>query len=289
MAISLSTPGPHRKPVVQVMTREGKVLGYVKVGWNEETRRLVKNEAWALNAIANLRVPGLKVPEILAVKRYNQRIYLITAPLYDHKSVERQPLHLDVILDVLAALADAEKHQSVWGESSFGKHLASRLGCLRNSLPDYDYHVLARAVELLKSRLESAILPWTWRLGDVFPNNLAIDFGTRMLLVTDLEYACKESLPGWDLFHFLRSSYGSIYNWKTNDFINGMVSKFFMQLGLKAVLPNLLYLAYLVDLGLLWYESWGSKKPNTTLAIKGFKILRKEIATLLVELSRVLE
>jgi len=289
MAISLGTPGPHRKPVVQVMTREGKVLGYVKVGWNEETRRLVENEAWALNAVANLRVPGLKVPEILAVKRYDQRIYLITAPLYDHKSVERQPLHLDVILDVLAALADAEKHQSVWVESSFGKHLASRLWCLRNSLPDYDYHMLARAVELLKSRLENAILPWTWRLGDVSPYNLAIDFGKRMLLVTDLEYACKESLPGWDLFHFLRSSYGPIYNWKTNDSINGMVSKFFMQLGLNAVHPNLLYLAYLVDLCLLWYESWGSKKPNTTSAIKGFKILHKEIAILLVKLSRVLE
>ena len=44
-AIVLGPVRPNRKPVVQLIGRDGRPVGYMKVGWNDLTRRLVRAEA----------------------------------------------------------------------------------------------------------------------------------------------------------------------------------------------------------------------------------------------------
>ena len=56
---------PNRKPVLQVMTERGEVLGYVKVGWNSLTKRLVANEADALRSMAESPPITFRVPHLL--------------------------------------------------------------------------------------------------------------------------------------------------------------------------------------------------------------------------------
>jgi len=56
---------PNRKPVLQVMTERGDVLGYVKVGWNALTKRLVANEADALRSMAGSPPATFRVPRLL--------------------------------------------------------------------------------------------------------------------------------------------------------------------------------------------------------------------------------
>ncbi|MEX0815809.1 MAG: hypothetical protein WD027_00040 [Gaiellales bacterium] len=56
---------PNRKPILQVMTEQGEVLGYVKVGWNGVTKRLVANEADALRSLAASPPETFRVPRLL--------------------------------------------------------------------------------------------------------------------------------------------------------------------------------------------------------------------------------
>ena len=46
---------PNLKPVLQIMTPEGDVLAYAKLGWNPLTRSLVENEAAVLRAWSHAR------------------------------------------------------------------------------------------------------------------------------------------------------------------------------------------------------------------------------------------
>lgn len=43
-AVSLGTPNRSQKPVLQLMETNGRIAGYAKVGWNERTIALVRNE-----------------------------------------------------------------------------------------------------------------------------------------------------------------------------------------------------------------------------------------------------
>ncbi|HEV3400167.1 MAG TPA: hypothetical protein VG693_12850, partial [Actinomycetes bacterium] len=51
-AIVLGPVRPNRKPVVQLVGRDGGAVGYMKVGWNDLTRRLVRAEADTLRRLA---------------------------------------------------------------------------------------------------------------------------------------------------------------------------------------------------------------------------------------------
>jgi hypothetical protein len=66
LAVSLGErERPNRKPVLQVSTERGEVLGYVKVGWNDDTKRLVGNEADALRSMAGSPPETFRVPRLL--------------------------------------------------------------------------------------------------------------------------------------------------------------------------------------------------------------------------------
>ena len=53
MAVILGVPRLNRKPVLQVLSSDGEVLGYVKAAWNDLTAGLVRNEARVLADLAD--------------------------------------------------------------------------------------------------------------------------------------------------------------------------------------------------------------------------------------------
>ena len=69
MGIGVSQPHPNRKPTLQLFGPAGEALGYVKVGWSELTRQLVRNEAAALRTCAAHPLPDLEVPRLLGADR----------------------------------------------------------------------------------------------------------------------------------------------------------------------------------------------------------------------------
>ena len=62
LGIHLGPPRANQKPVLQVLTPEGRTLGFAKIGANVLTRQLVAAEAQALEAVAAAGVAGLGVP-----------------------------------------------------------------------------------------------------------------------------------------------------------------------------------------------------------------------------------
>ncbi|MCU1455549.1 MAG: hypothetical protein JWN46_3695 [Acidimicrobiales bacterium] len=68
------------KPTLQVFRPDGTPLAFVKIGWNEVTTALVRNEAAALDAVAASR-SRLVVPSLLACSTWEGRTLTVVAPL----------------------------------------------------------------------------------------------------------------------------------------------------------------------------------------------------------------
>jgi hypothetical protein len=81
LAISFGTPTADRKPVVQVLTLEGDVLGFGKVGWNDPTRALLSNEASALRRWARSRPRSFAVPELLHDGSWKEHALTVLSPV----------------------------------------------------------------------------------------------------------------------------------------------------------------------------------------------------------------
>lgn len=65
VGVLLGTRRPNQKPVLQVFDRDGRVLGYAKIGHNELTAGLVRREARALADIDGSTLHTFRAPELL--------------------------------------------------------------------------------------------------------------------------------------------------------------------------------------------------------------------------------
>ena len=71
---------PNAKPTMRLFDRAGTPRGYVKVGWSEATREVVRTEAQALSAVAG-RLAPLRTPALLASGRWHTHEYAVAEPL----------------------------------------------------------------------------------------------------------------------------------------------------------------------------------------------------------------
>jgi hypothetical protein len=81
MGIGVRARHPNRKPTLQLFGAGGQALGYVKVGWSQLTRELVRNEAAALRDCQAHPPPGLETPRLLLAGRWNDLDLAVTSPL----------------------------------------------------------------------------------------------------------------------------------------------------------------------------------------------------------------
>lgn len=83
LAVRVGATRPNGKPVVQVAEPGGRVLAYVKVGWNELTRPLVAAEAEALRSIAaRAAAPrSFQVARLLHAEEWRGNTLTVVEPL----------------------------------------------------------------------------------------------------------------------------------------------------------------------------------------------------------------
>jgi hypothetical protein len=81
LSMYLGAPRANRKPVLQVLTPQGRTLAYVKVGVDPLTCRLVRDEAAALETLAAAGLRGSTVPAVLHSGRWNHLELLVQSPL----------------------------------------------------------------------------------------------------------------------------------------------------------------------------------------------------------------
>lgn len=80
-AITIGERRRNRKPVLHLVTPEGRNVGFAKVGWSELTNRLVKQEATLLRQVENRLGPKLLAPRVITEFEWASGTVVVTSPL----------------------------------------------------------------------------------------------------------------------------------------------------------------------------------------------------------------
>jgi len=187
---------PNRKPVLQVMTERGDVLGYVKVGWNPLTKRLVANEADVLRSMAESPPATFRVPRLLGEVLVRDLRVTVVSP-FPHSLLRRGTLGAAPPLSATreVALRGAIGTHSLVG-SDYERDLRRRIA----SVPDVGRREdLSRLLDLvLSGNADAALTFGSWH-GDWTPWNMS---RTRSgLVVWDWERSSGPVPVGLDALH----------------------------------------------------------------------------------------
>jgi hypothetical protein len=200
MAIGIGDAAPNRKPTLQLFAPDGRAVGYAKLGWNELTRHLVRNEARALRVCADHRLRRLGVPRLLATSRWNSLELALTAPLPTrvrrHRPAGRIPP-----LEVTREIAELHGVRTLPLLASPYWARVRRLVAEQLVAADPPLGAaLERYQGLLERRCASTALAFGSWHGDWVPWNLAWQ-GAR-LFAWDWEHSGEQAPLGFDLLHW---------------------------------------------------------------------------------------
>jgi hypothetical protein len=198
VCIGLRRPGPYAKPVLQVFSPDGRSVCYVKIGWNELTRRLVRNEATALRSLTNQASPRIIVPRLLHHGTWRDIELSIVEPL--PAALRRyRPLGtlppVDVMLEIAAA---SGQRQTGLSTSGYWSRLRERASALPPASTDAS--IIQRFMTRLEDRYGEVVLSFGAWHGDWTPWNLG-RLGGR-LVVWDWEQSGNDVPLGFDAIHF---------------------------------------------------------------------------------------
>jgi hypothetical protein len=194
-AISLGTPGPHRKPVIQVLKDGGQIIGYAKVGADSGTNDLVRNEAATLAWLNEQELP-FEVPKLIAADESGDNFLCIQSAQQDGLATASNSFHKEFFA-ALIGLSRIDSKQTILGASHFWVDLKHRLERVHH--PHY-HQILGRASQWLTTHWTTQSLRFHAAHGDFAPWNARLLSG--QLYLFDWEYADRERPAGWDLFHF---------------------------------------------------------------------------------------
>jgi hypothetical protein len=199
-AIVLGPVRPNRKPVVQLLAPDGDPVAYVKVGWNDLTRRLVRNEAGALRRLAERRPRTFTAPRLLHQGSWHGLEVTVSSAL-PHRLWRRgrryatPPLAASREIAALGGLGTAALGGSPWWAG-----LRRRLAPVQAAATGPAAAALAGTLEQLQAEHDRTPLAFaTWH-GDWGPWNLRATAGG--LLVWDWERSGDGVPLGFDLLHF---------------------------------------------------------------------------------------
>jgi len=248
--VSLGTPGPERKPVLQVMTPEGATLAYAKVGANSLSNKLVENEADTLWRMSKYQLRSFEWPSLLLSTHWNSHsVNLQSAP---PNSTHRAPNSFS--RDYAAVIAETGKINLVYGalsESSFWRRLERRIGAIRHP---YYRVLLDQAMAQILARAGAQRFAFHFSHGDFAPWNIRLLDGR--FYVFDWEYASDHSPAGWDIFHFFTQTWSLLRHyspariWReflTQGEAGPWLHSHFSQLDVSSELVKPAFILYLAD------------------------------------------
>jgi len=202
-AIVLGSVRPNRKPVVQLIGRDGQPVGYMKVGWNDLTRRLVRCEADTLRRLAAAGPATFTVPDLLHQGCWQGLDITISSAL-PHRLWRRgrryaiPPLAVSREIAAMGGVEVAALRASPWW-ADLRRRLAPVQQAVGVSGPRQGAGVLDATLERLEEQAANPLAFATWH-GDWGPWNLRST--PERLLVWDWE-RCADGVPlGFDLLHF---------------------------------------------------------------------------------------
>jgi hypothetical protein len=250
VSISLGTPGPHRKPVIQIMSEKGDILGYGKVGWDKETNELVQNEINILIKLSKRPLNNCDVPTLIHSGSWMDSYICIQSP--PDSMVRDAPKEMnEVYMEILNEMAGYYMKKIVINESSYYNNIVEGINQINNA---YYIYVLQSCKRIIDRTMAQRRIPFHFCHGDFTPWN-AYSVNGRIFLY-DWEYSRMEYPAGYDLFHFLtqtsqllqKSFPGITYNLIFNNCsIKEMTISYWNRLNIDYYDLEQLYLLYISD------------------------------------------
>jgi hypothetical protein len=192
-AVRLGRVRPNRKPLIEVVSREGRPFGYVKVGWNALTRRLVAREAEVLKTVSAESHSSFAAPRVLYHGRWHGLELLALSPL-DGRLVRGGRDLGDVLEAMLEISRLSEAERQGLAASPYWRSMSERIASLSAS-PD-----AASLADRVEERWGSEQLTLGSWHGDWTPWNMARRNAT--LAVWDWERSGPGVPVGLDAAHF---------------------------------------------------------------------------------------
>ena len=196
VSLNLGPARANRKPVLQALSEDGDLLGFVKVGVNDLTRRLVAAEATSLRLLAGADLRQVQVPAALHAGPWRSLEVLVQSPLpvWEKRVPQDGERLADAMLEV-ARIGGTSGQELV--TSAFWAELGAALADLRDD-PTTDQ--LRSSFAAVTSRARGTVVPMGSWHGDWTPWNCAPVAGR--LLVWDWE-RFEHGVPmGFDALHY---------------------------------------------------------------------------------------
>jgi hypothetical protein len=195
-ALSIGTPGTYQKLTVQVMRKDGSVVGYLKMPLTGAAERRLQHEAEVLRTLHEF--PKLKphIPALFFAGRWHGNFTLFESVLPG----ETGPVQMTGMHDEFLRVLQRSEPRVSSGQSVI-ERTARKWECARPLL-GAKWHGLANETLRIASReLGGSMVPSGLHHGDFTPWNTRVDRGT--LRVFDWESAEYDAPILWDQFHFL--------------------------------------------------------------------------------------
>jgi hypothetical protein len=194
LACAVRRPGPFRKPVLQVLVPDGRVIAYAKVAWNEATAANVRAEHVALTSLRG--AAHIRAPIPIAMVEHRGYPMLLTEPM---PAALRRYRGDDPPADLAVTRSVADVLDVSPGADPIGTRLRSRLAA--TSPTDLaSVHTSTGALLDALGERTAALETGAWH-GDWSSWNLGWEDGR--LWAWDWEY-CRSDVPvGLDLPHFV--------------------------------------------------------------------------------------
>jgi hypothetical protein len=198
-AIVLGSVRPNRKPVVQLLAPDGIPVGYLKVGWNDLTRRLVRNEAQALRRLADRQPRTFTAPSLLHQGTWRGLEVTVSSALPHRlwRRGRRYAMPPPAVSREIAALGGIQT--APLGGSGWWVELRRRLAPVEAAATGTAADALAGTLERLQAEADTPLVFASWH-GDWGPWNLRAT--ADRLLVWDWERSGDGVPLGFDLLHF---------------------------------------------------------------------------------------
>jgi hypothetical protein len=107
VGVDAGRPRTNRKPVLQVIDRDGTTVAWAKVGWNDLTRGLVAHEADVLERLSRSTPAGITVPGVIARLSVGDLDVVLTRPLETRRRVAGSTVAPAAVVRVGADVAPA--------------------------------------------------------------------------------------------------------------------------------------------------------------------------------------
>ncbi len=184
-AVTIGPPRRNRKPVLQLLKRNGETVGYAKIGWSSLTRELVKNEATVLKKVASQLPDTITAPKVLLEQTWHDNQVTVISALKPSPLAQRAQA---VPVDTLLSLARSSQtiHLAVRQMPFLKEWKKTKLGSQPFMGP------------LLKKYGDNQLELGLWH-GDYTPWNTSTVKG--VVSVWDWEFAAFGRPVGFDILH----------------------------------------------------------------------------------------